>query len=260
MLNVISESKEEKPEENKDKLRTTCKGCVFNLKYGCFLGKTIYYDRVDLSQYLEGFCRYKRSEKWLNQLFPKGSHGEAGQQIDKINQENNKLSVVIIHLNNTIEQLEKTIKSLLCHDIIKEVVVISKEETDDGQKEILSRFYDKGWHWQYQNLQKLEDIDNLDDCGQTTWRFMIEFGIKLAKNHWLVLLNSGVEINQNDPSTLLNQLNYIDNSYVGFWDSCGQKQLFFSNDIYKAMKGDEELPWLEKLSQFSNGKEVLCSL
>jgi hypothetical protein len=211
-------------------LKTSCNNCIFLENTKCKLDKeTVLYDRLVVT---EGFCNQKRPETWL-----KKNNDQVRPILDKINQDENNISSIIICKNKDKSSIIKTIKSCLKSPHIKQIVLSGYCLEINLIKELITFLSDKGIKWSIDN--NLEDFQ--DDI------YYIDGGVSKSTEEWCVVLDAGDEVSVDSMSLLKQGIN-TKNIIMSYIDN----KIAFNRFAFLEMEGNLEMPWIDKLKTFSN--------
>ncbi len=228
-------------------LRTNCERCVFKSPYcGCQLNKPVTIEKV---QTTNGYCGQKRISAWLKK-FEDQDVFVPEQTLETIAEENAKLSVIIVMLNDDIKGLRKTLDSLVNDTSLIKKVCVATQNSDKVLDEeiliILSEY--KQWAWHLENIKYENPLTRLG---------ISNYMSNIVKNTWIFSIENGDTVHPKDIEFVYESILNKNKSYLGFYyDESDSFKTFVNKDAFWSMSGHQEEPWLDKIKQFENWKEV----
>jgi hypothetical protein len=227
-------------------LKTKCKECVFNENDNCTLGKPTTNDPDGMNT--EGYCRHKRTIDWRNKVDPLLLDSKEFL-VRKVNEEEARLSVIIICLDNDVDKLNDTLTSLThCKDFVRQLIVVTDKAHGQGFIDILEAITAFGVPW---------NLENLKGDYEYAFNDVHDYVSPLVKCHWLVAIPAGYMFETAALGDVQTLLSYDNNNYVAFY----HKDYFVCNIFaFHELNCNYGTPWMDKVKYFTNWEQVCRKL
>ncbi len=228
-------------------LKTICKGCIFNTSFplldktGCRLNKSVFI--LDDNQFVDGYCRHKRTSKWVT----KNKSSSEKELIDNILLEESVISAVILSFDNDVHKFQKTLDNLSNNkNLVKQLVVVTKPKDDTLQAKM--ELIDKsGLVWSVDSLTE-EPPNDLE---------VVNYAFRLIKHNWFYVLRDGDAISDEEYQRIKDILSDLSNNTVAMFNyESDNVKLFVNKYAFAQMGGNNYEPWLQKIKNFENWKNV----
>lgn len=213
-------------------LRTECNKCVFLESDNCNIGKPIFTDEAG-SICTKGFCRHKR----LN------------GKIEEITLEENKISLIILSKDNNIDDINKTIVSVLDYaDFIKQIIVVLNNAEKNKQIETMEALIKHNVLWNLENslLDKDTYIFNL-----------IDIGSKSVVNSWFLPIVAGDSLKHSEIECIKKYFqDTMDNFLCIIFDKNDPLKVVLNKFAFKDLFGNIGEPCFDKIKRFNDWESV----
>lgn len=221
-----------------NKLTTKCNQCVFSKKDSCKFNKPVSNNQTD------GYCRVKRTSSWFKSL------DEKNDAANIVLEEESRLAVVINAHKKTIEQISDTLGSIK-HERIKQVIVFVNDYNKEQMAELVKILSFLECKWCVSNFQEecTEELDNL---------FVADYVLEnIEYANWFFLLSAGDRLTQKQIEFVVKVLGYkVNNVLFFYFDHKDVQRGAFNIFAYEELNGSVDIPWPEKITGFSNWKEL----
>jgi hypothetical protein len=194
-------------------------------------------------QCTEGYCRHKRSKSYVKD----GEGTEA--TLRRVIKEENKLTLMILHLENHKKKLEKTLKSIENDsDFINEVVVVTNNFKTRQLRGLVKKLSSLKIRWTLSNMKIDYEVNPFEFAHNAADQ---------VKNHWFLPVNSGELVDHTKMLELSSLIGHTNDNYVAFYFSLEDPLKVVANKFaFKEMEGHIGEPWFDKVKRFDNWKDV----
>jgi hypothetical protein len=229
-------------------IKSICDGCIFQHVPGCELGKEVFIENT--RQFTRGFCGHRRDRKWLERLLVSDPDFSESKMFDYAQGEHLTLSILISCLDANLDDLDKTLDSIQTNlHCFRQIVVTTQNVPYDVQAQIGEKIKNK-CHigWATDNIKRDDFITDL---------IAINYSSKFISNLWFLSIRAGDTIGENTIKEFYDNIVPVRNNLIGFYfDENDPVKNIAHTGAFKIMEGHLEQPWLEKVKQFENWKDV----
>jgi hypothetical protein len=231
-------------------LKTTCEGCIFREAdtCGCEIGKPVLLE--EKRQITYGLCGHRRTSDWATKLVTSDLAYSPERSFEYADAENRTLSVMVVAQTPDADDLFKTLSSI--HDdtgILKEVICVTNSAQPDQSKAMIKLLSDSEWNWKFENLQNWEEFNK---------EFVVDYSSRRVGSTWFLPIHSGNTLSAKTIETIYDTLVDVRSNPIAFI----MNDFSVVTPIYafEAMGGNTEKPWIEKVKEFDNWKEVCIGI
>lgn len=202
------------------KIRTNCKGCVFNTNDSCSVGKK------NENNFIDGFCSIKR---------------QTSVDLEDIMKEEQKLSCILLAKTSETCKVLDFIHAY--QDVFDQFIILSVNYKKQDLINIVEFAKDKKINITSENVHTHETYED---------HTFIDALIRHVKNNWFIVLEPHDVLNYR----IIRKIKMSDiidrNMVCGYFNKDNTLKILVNKFAFQQVKGNQDMPFLIKIQDFEN--------